>query len=109
MKGYINKALADLLFDDGIQLINAVKRNMKQKALSNEEKLLLRKRSVIKTVKDELKNIYQVEHTSHRSIAGFFLNIMSTIVAYSFPHNLLLKRISKKLILLLYNNSISQN
>ena len=47
---------------------------MKQKALSNEEKLLLRKRSVIETVNDELKNICQVEHTRHRSIAGFILN-----------------------------------
>jgi DDE family transposase len=83
-KGYINKALADLLFDDGIQLITAVRRNMKQKALSNEEKLLLRKRSVIETVNDELKNICQVEHTRHRSIAGFILNIMSAIAAYSF-------------------------
>jgi hypothetical protein len=52
-KGYINKALADLLFGDGIQLITAVRRNMKQKALSNEEKLLLRKRSVIETVNDD--------------------------------------------------------
>ncbi len=83
-KGYINKALADLLFDDGIQLITAVRRNMKQKALSNEEKLLLRKRSVIETVNDELKNICQVEHTRHRSVAGFILNIMSAIAAYSF-------------------------
>lgn len=83
-KGYINKALADLLFDDGIQLITAVRRNMKQKALSNEEKLLLRKRSVIETVNDELKNICQVEHTRHRSIAGFIINIMSAIAAYSF-------------------------
>jgi Transposase DDE domain len=83
-KGYINKALADLLFDDGLQLITAVRRNMKQKALSNEEKLLLRKRSVIETVNDELKNICQVEHTRHRSIAGFILNIMGAIAAYSF-------------------------
>lgn len=83
-KGYINKALADLLFDDGLQLITAVRRNMKQKALSNEEKLLLRKRSVIETVNDELKNICQVEHTRHRSVAGFILNIMSAIAAYSF-------------------------
>jgi len=83
-KGYINKALADLLFDDGIQLITAVRRNMKQKALSNEEKLLLRKRSVIETVNDELKNICQVEHTRHRSVAGFILNILSAIAAYSF-------------------------
>jgi len=83
-KGYINKALADLLFGDGIQLITAVRRNMKQKALSNEEKLLLRKRSVIETVNDELKNICQVEHTRHRSVAGFILNIMSALAAYSF-------------------------
>ena len=83
-KGYINKALADLLFDDGIQLITAVRRNMKQKALSNEEKLMLRKRSVIETVNDELKNICQVEHTRHRSVAGFILNIMGAIAAYSF-------------------------
>ncbi len=83
-KGYINKALADLLFDDGIQLITAVRRNMKQKALSNEEKLLLRKRSVIETVNDELKNICQVEHTRHRSVAGFILNILGAFAAYSF-------------------------
>jgi hypothetical protein len=39
---------------------------------------------VIETVNDELKNICQVEHTRHRSISGFLLNIMSAIVAYSF-------------------------
>lgn len=83
-KGYISKALSDLLFGNGIQLITAVRRNMKQKALSNEERLLLRKRSVIETVNDELKNICQVEHTRHRSISGFLLNIMAAIAAYSF-------------------------
>jgi hypothetical protein len=83
-KGYISKALSDILFGNGIQLITAVRRNMKSKALSNEEKLLLRKRSVIETVNDELKNICQAEHTRHRSISGFLLNIMSAIAAYSF-------------------------
>jgi hypothetical protein len=83
-KGYISKALSDLLFGNGIQLITAVRRNMKSKALSNEERLLLRKRSVIETVNDELKNICQVEHTRHRSISGFLLNIMGALAAYSF-------------------------
>lgn len=83
-KGYISKALSDLLFGNGIQLITQVRRNMKKQALSNEEKLLLRKRSVIETVNDELKNICQVEHTRHRSISGFLLNIMGAIAAYSF-------------------------
>ena len=83
-KGYISKALSDLLFGNGIQLVTQVKRNMKSKALSNEEKILLRKRSVIETVNDELKNICQVEHSRHRSISGFLLNIMGAIAAYSF-------------------------
>lgn len=83
-KGYISQALSDLLFGNGIQLITAVRKNMKSKALSNEEKLLLRKRSVIETVNDELKNICQVEHTRHRSINGFLINIMGAIAAYSF-------------------------
>jgi hypothetical protein len=83
-KGYISKALSGLLFGDGIQLISAVRRNMKQQALSNEEKLLLRKRSVIETVNDELKNICQAEHTRHRCFAGFILNVISAIAAYSF-------------------------
>ena len=52
-KGYLSKALSDILFGEGIQLITLVKRNMKQKALSNEEKILLLKRSVIETVNDE--------------------------------------------------------
>ncbi len=83
-KGYINKALADLLFDDGILLIIAEIRNMKQKALSNDKKILLRKPCVIETVNDELKNICQAEHTRHRSIAGFILNSVGAIDASSF-------------------------
>lgn len=58
---------------------------MKSKALSNEEKLLLRKRSVIETVNDELRNICHAEHSRHRSLNGFLLiNHMSEISAYSF-------------------------
>jgi transposase len=83
-KGYISKALADLLWGDGIQLVTDVKRNMKQKALSNEERLLLRKRSVIETVNDELKNCCQIEHTRHRSFTGFILNLIAGLAAYSF-------------------------
>ncbi|MFM7488265.1 MAG: transposase [Cytophagales bacterium] len=44
----------------------------------------MRKRSVIETVNDELKNICQLEHTRHRSISGFLLNVMGAIAAYSF-------------------------
>ncbi|MFM8744752.1 MAG: transposase [Cytophagales bacterium] len=44
----------------------------------------MRKRSVIETVNDELKNICQLEHTRYRSINGSLLNVMGAIAAYSF-------------------------
>lgn len=83
-KGYISSALSELLFQDGIQLITKVRKNMKKKALSDEEKILLRKRAIIETVNDELKNICQIEHTRHRSINGFLFNILGALAAYSF-------------------------
>ncbi|MEW7281253.1 transposase, partial [Aquimarina sp. 2201CG1-2-11] len=48
------------------------------------DKILLRKRSVIETVNDELKNICQVEHSRHRSFGNFISNIISGLIAYSF-------------------------
>src|SRR5215210_129546 len=54
-KGYISKALSDMLFSDGIHLITAVRRNMKEKALSNEEKLLMPKDPLLKRSMMNLK------------------------------------------------------
>jgi hypothetical protein len=57
---------------------------MKQAALSNEERVLLRKRSVIETVNDQVKNICHAERIRYRSISGFLLNLMGALAAYSF-------------------------
>lgn len=57
---------------------------MKSQTLSNEERILLRKRSVIETVNNDLKNIYQVEHTGHRLITGIILNLVAALAAYFF-------------------------
>ncbi|HLV46909.1 MAG TPA: transposase, partial [Flavobacterium sp.] len=43
-----------------------------------------RKRSVIETVNDELKNMCQIEHSRHRSIGNFITNLISGLIAYSF-------------------------
>jgi hypothetical protein len=48
------------------------------------DKLLLRKRSLIETVNDQLKNISQIEHTRHRSIWNFMVNILGALAAYCF-------------------------
>ena len=67
---------------DGIQLITKLKSNMKGALMSVSDKLLLRKRAIIETVNDELKNIAQVEHSRHRSFDNFIVNILGAIAAY---------------------------
>lgn len=83
-KGYISQKLQQLLFVDGIQLITSIRNNMKNSLMSMSDKILLRKRSVIETVNDELKNICQIEHSRHRSVANFMTNLIAGIVAYHF-------------------------
>lgn len=83
-KGYISKKIADILFVDGVHLITQLKNNMKNCLMTLSDKILLRKRSVIETVNDELKNMCQIEHSRHRSIGNFFTNLISGLIAYSF-------------------------
>jgi hypothetical protein len=83
-KGYLSAELNKVLFIDGIQLITNLKRNMKNCLMQMSDKILLRKRSVIETVNDELKNICQVEHSRHRSFGNFLSNLIAGLVAYCF-------------------------
>ncbi len=83
-KGYIGKDLMQILFTDGLHLITHIKNNMKNSLMTMSDKILLRKRSVIETVNDELKNICQIEHSRHRSFTNFLSNIVAGLIAYSF-------------------------
>lgn len=83
-KGYVGKDLMQLLFTDGLHLITHIKNNMKNSLMTMSDKILLRKRSVIETVNDELKNICQIEHSRHRSFTNFLSNIVAGLIAYSF-------------------------
>jgi hypothetical protein len=66
-RGYISQPLFEQLFEQGLQLIANYERNMKQKLVKLMDKILLRKRALIETVNDQLKNICQIEHSRHRS------------------------------------------
>jgi hypothetical protein len=83
-KGYISNQLTKVLFMDGLHLITSIRNNMKNVLMELKDKILLRKRSVIETVNDELKNICQVEHSRHRSFENFITNLISGLIAYSF-------------------------
>ena len=83
-RGYISKALFEHLYKQGIQLITRLKKNMKNVLMDTGDKILLRKRSVIESVINFLKNTCLVEHSRHRSVSNFLVNLLSAISAYSF-------------------------
>jgi len=83
-KGYLSKKLFEFLWDKGIQLITKIKKNMKNVLMPMIDKLLLRKRALIESINDQLKNIAQLEHTRHRSPINAMVNWVSALIAYSY-------------------------
>jgi len=83
-KGYISSSLFEMLFNNGVHLVTGIKSNMKNRLMNFYDRILLRKRSVIETINDELKNICEVEHTRHRAMHNFIMNLISALAAYCF-------------------------
>ena len=83
-RGYISQPLFEELYERGLQLITKRKKNMKQKLVKMWDKILLRKRSLIETVNDQLKNVMQIEHSRHRSFWNFLVNLLGGLVAYTY-------------------------
>lgn len=83
-RGYLGKDLFEELFVNGIHLVTKIKKNMKNSLMNIYDKILLRKRAVVESVNDILKNQCQIEHSRHRSFDNFITNLISGLIAYSF-------------------------
>ena len=82
-KGSISQPLAERLFlDHGLRLITKLRKNMRNILMPFAEKLLLRKRALIETIMDQLKNVCQIEHSRHRSPINFLVHLLAGLVAY---------------------------
>ena len=83
-KGYISQPLFEQLLQVlGIELVTKAKKNRKGRLMLLKERLLLRKRAIIESVADQLKNVSQIEHSRHRSPVGFLVNVVCGLIAYS--------------------------
>lgn len=98
-KGYISQELSKLLGDQNVQLVTKIKKNMKNKFVPLFDRLMLRKRAIIESVNDQLKNISQVEHTRHRSVWNFYGNIVAGLIAYTFQERKPNLQLGKDLVL----------
>lgn len=81
-KGYLAQWLTEKLRNQGVALITKLRKNMKPIEHSAFDQALLRRRSLIETVFDQLKNLCQIEHSRHRSVHNFLANLMAGVVAY---------------------------
>lgn len=82
-RGYISQQLFHELWERGLQLITKTRKNMHNKLMPMVDKLLLRKRAIIETINDQIKNIQQIEHTRHRSVVNAMANVLAALVAYT--------------------------
>lgn len=83
-KGYISERLFKQLNEKGLQLITRLRKNMKNKLMLLADKIKLRKRGIVESVNDQLKNLCQIEHTRHRKVANFMVNLVAGMIAYTY-------------------------
>ena len=82
-KGYISAPLAEHLFlQQGLRLITKLRKNMRNQLIHLSDRLLLRKRALIETIFDQLKNVCQIEHSRHRSPINFLVHLLAGLIAY---------------------------
>lgn len=86
-RGYLGQELLEKMMEKGLQVITPLKKNMDNKLMPIMDKLLVRKRGVIESVTDQLKNGSMIEHTRHRNIFNFGLNLLVGLIAYTWQPN----------------------
>ena len=79
---YFCNKLFEPLRVQGVELITKLRKNMQPRLLSLIDKILLRKRTLIETVNDQLKNICQIEHYGHHSPNNAFVHLLAGLTAY---------------------------
>src|SRR5205085_4139732 len=82
-KGYISQAQFETLYDAQVQLVTRLRKKMRDRLISMFDKIMLRKRAICTGVVDQIKNISQIEHSRHRSVANCFVNLLAGLVAYT--------------------------
>lgn len=86
-RGYISQPLFEKLASKGLELFTTLKKNMKGCLMNMTDKLMRKKRGLIETVNNVLKNTFYVDHSRHRSVKNFVVNIISGLLAYFFKPN----------------------
>ena len=86
-RGYISQSFFEHLLNNGVHLVTGLRSNMKNRLMPMRDKILLRRRCIIETINDVLKNVANLVHSRHRALHNFVMNIVSCLTAYCFFDN----------------------
>ena len=81
-KGYLSQKLFEEMLEAGVQIVTQLRNKMKPKMMPLEDRLMLKKRSLIESVFHILKDMLHIDHSRHRSPKNFFINILAALTAY---------------------------
>lgn len=82
-KGYVSSKLFEALKNQGLELFTRFRKNMESKILQPAQEFFLSKRGVIESLIDQLKSILHIQHTRHRSLLNFQVNLLAGLIAYT--------------------------
>ena len=80
--GSLSNKLFELLWVQGVKLTTKLRNNIEPRFLIID-RILLRKRTLIETVNDQLKGIYQIKRARHRSRINTFVHLLAGLTAYT--------------------------
>lgn len=83
-KGYISQSLFGHIWDNVVHIVTGLHSNMRQRLIPLYDKIILRKRSIIESINDMLKNVIQFVHSLHRSVHNFIMNLLAAMGVYCF-------------------------
>ncbi len=81
-KGYISKELFNDLFENGVTMITKVRKNMKNRLMTIQDKIMLKKRGFIETIFSSIKSLNTFVHHRHRSPINAFCHIFAGLINY---------------------------
>jgi hypothetical protein len=82
-KGYVSRPLSEAPYGEGAQPVTELKRGMRDRLMPVTDKVMPRKRAIIESVMDRLKDISQIEHGRHGGVADCFVDLAAGLTAYT--------------------------
>jgi len=86
-KAYISNSMRQKLAQQNLKVLTYVRKGMRyQNVFHGLEKYLMRKRNLVESAFNKLKNVLQIQTNRSRSVCGFMAHCLAALLAYTFDN-----------------------